>query len=54
MNEHERTPRGPVRPVRDRRTAERVVKAILIVAAVVAAIVVPYMCLLIGVYAFAN
>ncbi|WP_157839220.1 hypothetical protein [Streptomyces flavidovirens] len=54
MNEHELASRGPVRPVRDHRTAERVIKAILIVAAVVAAIVVPFMCLVIATYAMAD
>ncbi|OEJ27770.1 hypothetical protein AR457_28195 [Streptomyces agglomeratus] len=61
MNTHapDRNGRRPARrahprPVRDHRTAEQVMKAILVVAAVLAAIVVPYLAFVIGVHALAG
>lgn len=54
MSENKRGPQAPARPARDHRTAERVMKAILVVAALVAAIVVPFYALVIGVFVMAG
>ncbi|MGW7453952.1 hypothetical protein [Streptomyces sp. NPDC054787] len=54
MTDHERSPRIPVRPARDRRTAERVMKAFLIAAAVAGALLLLYAAFFIGVFALAS
>ncbi|MEW2136438.1 hypothetical protein AB0892_07490 [Streptomyces sp. NPDC005409] len=54
MTDHERGPRGPVRPARDRRAAEKVMKAFLAAAAVAGAFLLLYMAFFIGVFAMAS
>ncbi|MFF8266554.1 hypothetical protein ACF059_04075 [Streptomyces sp. NPDC016562] len=54
MTDHERAPRGPVRPARDRRAAEKVMKAVLVAAAIAGALLLLYMAFFIGVFVMAS
>ena len=53
MSEHERDPEVPAQPARANRPVEKMMKAVLVVAAVAAAILVLYVALFIGVFAMA-
>ncbi|MGY5128556.1 hypothetical protein [Streptomyces nigrescens] len=54
MSEHEHSPGVPARPADAHRTAGTVMKAVLIVAAVAAAILLLYMAFFIGVFVMAG
>ncbi|CAM5468110.1 hypothetical protein [Streptomyces avidinii] len=54
MTDHEGWPQVPVRPARDHRALEKVMKAVLIVAAVAGALLLLYMALFIGIFVMAS
>ncbi|MEU8917464.1 hypothetical protein [Streptomyces nigrescens] len=54
MSEHELSPGAPARPADARRTAGTVMKGVLVVAAVAAAILLLYMVFFIGIFVMAG
>ncbi|UUU44360.1 hypothetical protein [Streptomyces sp. NBC_00162] len=54
MTDNEGCPEVPVRPARDHRALEKVMKAVLIVAAVAGALLLLYMAFFIGIFAMAS
>ncbi|MGX1882042.1 hypothetical protein [Streptomyces sp. NPDC055287] len=54
MSAPERDPQAPVRPVRTERPAERAMKAVLLVAAVVGTLVLSYVAIFVGLFAVAG
>ncbi|MEU5236650.1 hypothetical protein ACH4UR_36450 [Streptomyces lydicus] len=54
MTEHEGGPPFPMRSAHDHRTAEKVIKAVLIVAAVVGVPLLLYSAYFIGIFALAG
>ncbi|WP_164492903.1 hypothetical protein [Streptomyces lydicus] len=54
MTEHDPAPRDPAWPANDHRTAEKVIKAVLIAAAVVGVPLLLYVTFFIGTFALAG
>lgn len=54
MTDHEGCPQVRVRPARDHRAVEKVMKAVLIVGAVAGALLLLYTAFFIGIFAMAS